>query len=57
MERLSLQQYIFEVVWPAFVTTLQIMFFTDVYKRQGSELPEQLLQDADVMLWEVAYGR
>ena len=23
----------------------------------GSELPEQLLQDADVMLWEVAYGR
>ena len=28
MERLSLQQYIFEVVWPAFVTTLQIMFFT-----------------------------
>lgn len=23
----------------------------------GSELPQQLLQDADVMLWEVAYGR
>lgn len=28
MERLSLQQYIGEVVWPAFVTTMQVMFFT-----------------------------
>ncbi len=28
MERLSLQQYIGEVVWPAFVTTIQVMFFT-----------------------------
>lgn len=28
MERLSLQQYLGEVVWPAFVTTIQVMFFT-----------------------------
>ena len=28
MERLTLQQYILEVIWPAFVTTIQIMFFT-----------------------------
>lgn len=28
MERLSLQQYVGEVVWPAFVTTIQVMFFT-----------------------------